>query len=148
MRRHNARQPSSQAHDEVQKGEMSMNDWPSSLPSRRTPQIAIADNEVTMRGDRLGNIWWRGAQWAVTEDGIERLDGGYVIEKTRLQELPWPLHMAGKVWVDIEEFATAWLVGLMLHGYGEKADPKDLLDLFAKLPPPRPPKELHPDLVP
>lgn len=65
-------------------------------------------------------IWWSGRQWAVTAYGIERLDGTYPIEKTRLFEnLPrysWPEHMGGKTWADNDDFATAWLVAIALHG--------------------------------
>lgn len=112
------------------------------LPPRQrrdVERIAIADNEVKCRGEALGEIWWRGAQWAVTSDGIEALDGTYVIEKDRLpdagKEFPWPLHMAGKGWVDNDEFTTAWMVALLLHGYGATAESGKLRALFALLPP-------------
>ena len=49
-------------------------------------------------------MWWHGRQWAVTEYGIERLDGTYVIEAKWLTEnietYGWPGHMRGKDWVD------------------------------------------------
>jgi hypothetical protein len=49
-------------------------------------------------------VWWHGRQWAVTEYGIERLDGTYVIDAKRLTEnietYGWPGHMRGKDWVD------------------------------------------------
>lgn len=101
---------------------------------RQLRQIAIADNEVKVRGEALGAIWWRGAQWAVTEHGIERLDDTYVIDRTRLMEFreSWPEHMAGKIWVDVDEFATAWLIGLLLHGYKTKRE--DLLNAISRLP--------------
>ena len=91
-------------------------------PERRDePRISLDDRPVKVRGDDLGTEWWRGAQWSVTEHGIERRDGTYFIAKDRLlEDLPgfsWPEHMAGKIWVDIDEFTTAWLVALVLHGY-------------------------------
>jgi hypothetical protein len=102
--------------------------------------LAIAKNEVKVRGDRLDEIWWRGAQWAVTDRGIECLDGTYFIDKARLLEEPdysWPQHMSGKGWVDIDEFTTAWLVALVLHGYRELPTPVSLRNLFGQLPPRR-----------
>jgi hypothetical protein len=70
-------------------------------------------------GEPLHSIWWRGRQWAVTEYGIEALDGTYSFEAKRLTEdiATWgrPAHMAEKDWVDIEDFSTAWLVALALH---------------------------------
>ena len=107
---------------------------------RDVERVTIADNEVKCRGEALGEIWWRGAQWAVTSDGIECLDGTYFIAKGRLlenREYPWPLHMAGKGWVDNDEFTTAWMVGLVLHGYGygNRINAKRLRALFAMLPP-------------
>jgi hypothetical protein len=65
-------------------------------------------------------VWWRGRQWAVTEYGIERLDGTYVVEAKRLTEnietYSWPGHMRGRTGWTREEFATAWLGALALHG--------------------------------
>lgn len=93
--------------------------------------ILLADAPAAERG--LDEIWWRGKQWAVTAYGIECLNGDYEIEADRLAEgFPedeggdssdgilfddtWAVHMAEKNWVDIDEFATAWLVALALHG--------------------------------
>jgi hypothetical protein len=83
--------------------------------------IEIDDATVVARTDEpLHPIWWRGYQWAVTEYGIERLDGTYAIEASRLREdMPdtcWPDHMAEKRWVNVPEFITAWLVAIALHG--------------------------------
>jgi hypothetical protein len=117
-------------------------------PRRTIRQIAIAEDKVKVRGQALSAIWWRGRQWAVTAYGIECLDGTYVIERERLLELPhgsWPEHMAGKIWVDIDEFATAWLIALLLHGYKTKR--KDLLDAFGRLPPRRRPVRRFPAAV-
>lgn len=111
--------------------------------TRRVPTIAIADNEVKLTGEALAAIWWRGRQWAVTEYGIECLDGTYTIEKARLLDgFPeWdamvPTHMAEKEWVDIDELTTAWLVGLLMHGYHGIIEPDLLLKIFRRLPPSR-----------
>jgi hypothetical protein len=113
-------------------------DIPPPPPRRGAKPIAIANNDVKVRGEELHPIWWRGARWAVTAYGIECLDGTYAIERNRLlEDLPdfsWPQHMAGKIWVDIDEFATAWLIGLLLHGYGRKIKPAQLRDVCGRLP--------------
>jgi hypothetical protein len=74
---------------------------------------------VINRGEDLNEIWWQGRQWAVTAYGIERRDGTYGIEAGRLFEDEqyggWPAHMAHKVWVDIEDFCTAWLLAIAMH---------------------------------
>jgi hypothetical protein len=65
-------------------------------------------------------MWWRGRQWAVTDHGIEALDGTYAIPTSRLVEdiddHSWLAHMGEKSWVDTEDFATAWLVALAIFG--------------------------------
>jgi len=97
-----------------------------------------------MRGEELSEIWWRGKQWAVTAYGVECLDGTYHFEKKRVLEnmgdgsAPqtrwWPHHMAEKEWVDLDEFATAWLIAILLYRQGSKADIKRILESFARLP--------------
>jgi hypothetical protein len=70
-----------------------------------------ASNAVPCRGDKLSRIIWRGEQWAVTSYGIEARDGTYAITKHRLWENEdrhgWIEHMAGKGWVDLQDFAEA-----------------------------------------
>ena len=76
---------------------------------------------VKVSGEPLHAILWRGRQWAVTAYGIEALDGGYAIKANRLREdfgsgfHEWPAHMSEKDWVDVDDFATAWMVALVLH---------------------------------
>jgi len=93
-------------------------------PERRgVARIELSSEPVNLRGEPRHEIWWRGTQWAVTEYGIERLGGTHVIEAGRLLEspkYPWPIHMAGKSWCDLEEFTTAWMVAILLHGHGRK----------------------------
>jgi hypothetical protein len=76
---------------------------------------------IHVTGDALDTIWWRGKQWAVTEYGVEALNGTYSIAASRLtedmKESGWPSHMAAKEWVNLPDFLTAWLVGLALHGH-------------------------------
>jgi hypothetical protein len=93
------------------------------VPSRRKrgdAPVAYVSTPVKIRADRLGKIWWRGRQWAVTAHGLEALDGSYFIAKNRLAEdLPgysWPQHMGEKHWVNTDDFVTAWLVAIALHG--------------------------------
>jgi hypothetical protein len=119
-----------------------------SISSRKQRQVetgeqhlAIADNDVPVRGDALGALWWRGAQWAVTEHGIECLDGTYSIAKDRLLEGPrnwrWPGQLSTKTWVDIDEFTTAWLIALALHCGVRGIRRTELLNLFGRMPPRR-----------
>jgi hypothetical protein len=76
--------------------------------------------EVTVRGDPLSDLWWQGRQWAVTSFGLECRDGTYYIDAHRLAEdidtHGWPAHVSEKNWVDVEDFLTAWLVALSMHG--------------------------------
>jgi hypothetical protein len=57
----------------------------------------------------------------VTEYGIEAVDGSYPIKKDvlleNLHDRSWLLQMGEKVWVDMNEFATAFMVALVMHGY-------------------------------
>jgi hypothetical protein len=70
-----------------------------------------SSTRVALRGDRLSRIIWQGRQWAATKYGVECRDGCYAIERTRLWEedesYSWIMHMAGKDWVDLEDFAEA-----------------------------------------
>jgi hypothetical protein len=88
---------------------------------RKTMLVEHSREPVAVRGEDLAPILWRGRQWAVTEYGIECLDGTYAIEAGRISEdltrHGWPQHMGEKTWIDIEDFITAWLVGLPLHGH-------------------------------
>lgn len=58
---------------------------------------------------------------------IECLDGLYTCKgrdlAAAMNNHHWPLHMAGKEWVDIDEFTTAWMVALILHGKGGSLSP-------------------------
>lgn len=93
------------------------------IPARRRrgdQPIAIDRTEVRVQGEALHQILWRGKQWAVTTFGIEALSGTYYIEADRLAEdagtYGWPMHMTEKSWVDVDDFCTAWLVAIALHG--------------------------------
>jgi hypothetical protein len=56
---------------------------------------------VKVRAADLHPVLWRGRQWAVTEYGIECLDGTYAIQANRLtakiERFGGPGHMRGKV---------------------------------------------------
>ncbi len=109
-------------------------------PRRGVNRIEISSEPVKVRGDALSEVWWRGKQWAVTAYGIELLDGTYVAEASRLTEgpdYPWPMHMAEKTWVDIDEFTTAWMVALLLHGKADKVNPVAIREIFGRLRPNR-----------
>ena len=90
-----------------------------SAPRRELP-IRHVDDEVANRGEAPERIWWTGRQWCVTAWGIEARDGTYPIKRDRmferLDQHSWIEHMSGKTWVDVEDFATAWLVAIALYG--------------------------------
>lgn len=81
-------------------------------------------------------ILWRGRQWAVTEYGIEALDGSYPIEAHRLgedfAEWSWLMQMGEKNWVDLPDFTTAFMVALVLHGRAPGFDRAQILDDFRR----------------
>jgi hypothetical protein len=74
---------------------------------------------VKCRGERLHRIYWQGRQWAVTSYGIECRDGCYVIAKHRYEEnepdYGWVMHMSGKEWVDLHDFAEALRIARRLQ---------------------------------
>ena len=82
--------------------------------------IAYDKGEVAVRGETLGEIWWQGRQWAVTAYGLERRDGTYFIAKEDLlhDALAYsPIeHIGKKIWADVDDLATAYLVAVALHG--------------------------------
>ena len=88
--------------------------------------IAIDRTAIEVKGDKIGAIFWRGKQWAVTQDGIECLDGTYFIGKSRLLEglgeHSWLDQLAEKTWVDSDEFCTCWMVAVLFHGFGGKVN--------------------------
>jgi hypothetical protein len=99
--------------------------YPRPALSRREDQpIELDSTPVWNRGgEDLSEIWWRGAQWAVTSWGICCLDGTYWIDAKDLMNMNlathwggWPEHIGRKGWPDTEEFCTAWLVAIALHG--------------------------------
>lgn len=62
---------------------------------------------------------YMGLQWAVTDYGIEQVDGPYHIPMRDLGmdvgEGGWVGHMAEKTWVDIEDFRRALDIALKVH---------------------------------
>jgi hypothetical protein len=79
--------------------------------ARGDTPILMDDTPVTVSvwGEALNPIWWRGRQWAVTDYGIECLDGTYVIEANRLHHPGsptnhnWPEQLCDKDWVDVDD---------------------------------------------
>lgn len=79
---------------------------------------------VKLRGEPLGKILWQGAQWAVTDYGLERRDGLYHVRADELMEHGsknhrkafnhWYQHIAGKSWVDDKEDLDFALQAFML----------------------------------
>lgn len=87
--------------------------------------------------DAPENILWRGRQWAVTEFGLEALDGSYPIAAGRLHEShsgsTWVAQVGSKTWVDRADFATAFMVAIVLHDKARHIDPQLIRDDYAAL---------------
>jgi hypothetical protein len=71
------------------------------------PPKYLSGNYVRQVGQRLHAIKWQGRQWSVTSFGIEKRDGCYAIPFDRLEALNWISHLAGKIWIDLPDFAEA-----------------------------------------
>jgi hypothetical protein len=91
-------------------------------------------NEVRLCGEELHSVIWQGRQWAVTTLGIESRDGLYAIKARRLTEglrdddpHCWIDLMAGKEWVDLPDFATAFLVACSVYRVRLKKADADLV---------------------
>lgn len=86
---------------------------------------------VEVRGEAPENILWRGRQWAVTKFGLEALDGTYAIEAGRLHEdhgdSTWIIQVGRKTWVDKADFATAFMVAIVLHDKAKHIEPRIIL---------------------
>jgi hypothetical protein len=80
---------------------------------------------------------FRGRQWAVTNTGIETLshisgigaeygfDAGRLVDSTKHRKgalYDWPVYMAEKEWVDLEDFLLIFTVALSLHHEKYDAD--------------------------
>lgn len=115
------------------------------VPERRHRDGPLVDHggkslPLGLFGEQLERTWWRGRQWAVTEYGLECLDGNYTIEKDRLTEDlgkedygGWSEHIGNKTWADTDDFITAWMIGLLLHGY--QVEPAKILKAIGFAPP-------------
>jgi hypothetical protein len=89
-------------------------------PSRGDDPIEYDSTPVRLRAEKLDRVLWQGRQWAVTDYGLECRDGTYCFEAARIAEhadtYGWPLHITQKNWADSDDFCTAWLVAIALHG--------------------------------
>lgn len=76
----------------------------------------------------LGAVIEQVGTWAVTAYGLECLNQYYPIAKDRLYEGEpghgWMFHMAGKSWVNIEDFAEGLLAARAHHDPQRKAFPR------------------------
>ena len=106
--------------------------------ARGTPLVQVDATPVAVLGEPLREIWWRGRQWAVTAYGIEALDGRRPIDALRLlddlADGAWPARIGAEDRADADEFATAWLVALVLHGYADKVSPDEVRAVLARIP--------------
>jgi hypothetical protein len=85
--------------------------------------IEYDQTEVKVRAEPLHPVIWQGRQWAVTSYGLECRDGAYTIEAKRLAEglrgehpYSWVAHVGKKLWCDVDDFATAYLLAVAMHG--------------------------------
>lgn len=109
---------------------------PEARQKRVLPKVEHSRDEVRVKGEPLSDIWWQGREWAVTSYGIEKRDGTYYIRHEDLDthdnmNWSWPEHLAAKGWVDVEDFTTAWMVAIVMHG----KDGDRVRKIIAKLPP-------------
>lgn len=80
---------------------------------------------------------FRGRQWAVTNTGVATrsqipsidadygFDAGYLVDSTELRKgvlYDWPIYLAEKDWVDLEDFLLIFMVALSLHHEKYDAD--------------------------
>ncbi len=81
-------------------------------------------------------VYWRGRQWAVTDFGIERIGGGQSVPTDRLFEdisvYSWIRRMGDRPDVDLDEFATAFMVALACHGFVRNLTGAKILDEVRK----------------
>lgn len=79
-------------------------------------------------------VWWRGRQWIVDQDGMSCPEHNYNIFPDKIAEKWWdhpelpfcPIHVGKKGWCDLEDFLTAFLIALTLHGHGDKFTSENL----------------------
>jgi hypothetical protein len=76
----------------------------------------------TLPGEKVVH---RGRQWIVSSYGLEAPEHGYWIERERLRDGldswgGWPMHMASKVWVDLDDFIQCFLRACVYHGVSSK----------------------------
>ena len=75
-------------------------------------------------------VIWQNEQWRVSADGLETVERGYAaydIPKERLlarrgKFYEWPLHMAEKAGIDLDEFLQAFHMALIWHHRERFAD--------------------------
>lgn len=92
--------------------------------------------EVHGAGQEPQNILWRGRQWAVTDFGLEALNGSYAIDEKglRLDFAEWSvlMQMGEKTWIDMPDFTTAFMVAIVLHGHAPGFDRAQIMGDFQK----------------
>ena len=107
---------------------------------KRDGVIWLAASDVPVTGEELASVWWQGRKWAVTEYGIECPDGSYAIEAARVTEgldggdATGLQHLAEKPWVDLDDFATAWMLAVVMHGKAAGAKLEDVRKAIRGLP--------------
>jgi len=68
---------------------------------------------------RKSEILWTGRQWAVVTGGVKTLTRPpYFIGNERLESIDWIRRLAGKTWVDLDDFAEALRIARRIKKYG------------------------------
>jgi hypothetical protein len=100
--------------------------------------VTNAKTEAEWMGEDLPisepeGVLWRGRQWCVTDYGLETRGRPYLyslsvaqlggIRQTKRGEvLDVAVHLMEKTWLDVDDFLTALLVALSLHGVTTSAE--------------------------
>lgn len=73
---------------------------------------------------------WEGLQWRVTKNGLESKDGELIISMSELISFKsgitpetmarWPIEMAVRFGINLDDFITAWLVALAFNSFDQQ----------------------------
>jgi hypothetical protein len=105
--------------------------------------VCMATNEVELRGcgELPDDIWWQGSTWAVTAYGLERRDGTFPLARDQLLQdfntnhsLLLCVARKRRSWSDPDEFTTAWMIAVLMHGLAHRVSPALIREIIEELP--------------